>query len=88
MLFFVDNRHLVLTELNGIRWVFENADRSESSHVGRVIKKAVWASPGKSKRPDMSQQGGKECEESLVRCSRWGPKENKTSMLHGSCGRV
>lgn len=67
---------------------FENVERSESSQVGRVIKKAVWASRDKGKRPDMSQRGGKKCEESLVRCSRWGPTENKTSTLHGSCGRV
>lgn len=32
--------------------------RSESSRVGRVTKRGVWASRGKGRRPDTRQRGG------------------------------
>lgn len=42
----------------------------------KVIKKAVEASEGKGKRPDMSQKVVK-CEKSLVRCFRRGSDNAK-----------
>lgn len=48
------NRNLVLTGLNGIRWI-EKGEGSESSQVGKDIKRDVWTSWGKGKRPDMRQ---------------------------------
>lgn len=51
------NRNLVPTELNGIEWL-KKGERSESGQVGRVIKKDVWESWGRGKRPDERQQGG------------------------------
>lgn len=65
---------------SGIRW-FERVERSE---VRRVIKKAVWT----GQREKTRIHEGEECEASLVHCSRWGPTENNTSVLYGSCGRV
>lgn len=45
------NRNLVLTELNGVRWIKKvRGHRSKSGQVGRVIKRDVWS--------DMRQQGG------------------------------
>lgn len=51
------DKNLVLTELNGIRWI-EKGQRSENSRVGQVIEKDVWAHWGEGKRPDMKQEGG------------------------------
>lgn len=45
---FVDNRNLVLTEINGIRRTEKK--RSEGHELGKVIKEAVWASQGKGRR--------------------------------------